>query len=312
MERNNDVPSARMTTGRHTFGRRRQWSVLAVLALVLGLVGANLGDRVAQAADNPFERGPDPTSQSIEAATGPFATSRMTVPAQSGFGGGTVYYPNDTSQGTFGAVAISPGFTEAQLAISWLGPRLASQGFVVITIDTLSTLDFPDARADQLLAALDYLTNTSSVRNRIDRNRLGVMGHSMGGGASLSAANKRPALQAAIPLAGWHTTKNWSNVRTPTMVIGAQNDAIAPNADHSIPFYNSLPPTLPKAFLELRGASHNTTNSPNTTTARFAISWLKRFIDDDTRYDQFLCPTPSTSTNISQYRSTCPYVAAAA
>ncbi|HEX6357573.1 MAG TPA: alpha/beta hydrolase [Actinophytocola sp.] len=273
----------------------------------MGLVGASIGSGAALAADNPFQRGPDPTPQSIEAERGPFATSQMTVPAQSGFGGGTVYFPIDTSQGTFGAVAISPGFTELQLAISWLGPRLASQGFVVITIDTLGVFDFPDARADQLLAALDYLTNTSSVRNRIDRNRLGVMGHSMGGGASMSAANKRPALQAAIPLAGWHTTKNWSAVRVPTLVVAAQNDAIAPTNDHSLPFYNSLANTVDKAFLELRGAGHNQTNSPDVTTARFAISWLKRFIDDDTRYDQFLCPTPQPNTAISRYLSTCPY-----
>lgn len=299
-------------TRRHAKRRRWPLAVLAVLALVLGLVGANLGDSTALAADNPFERGPDPTSQSIEAPTGPFAVSQLTVPAQSGFGGGTVYFPTDTSQGTFGAVAISPGFTELQLAISWLGPRLASQGFVVITIDTLGVFDFPDARADQLLAALDYLTNTSSVRARIDRNRLGVMGHSMGGGASLSAANKRPALQAAIPLAGWHLTKNWSNVRVPTLVVAAQNDLIAPTNDHSLPFYNSLPNSPGKAFLELRGAGHNQTNSPDVTTARFAISWLKRFIDNDTRYDQFLCPTPPTSTTISRYLSTCPYATTAA
>lgn len=286
--------------------------MFAVLALVIGLVGVNAGSGSALAADNPYERGPDPTRQSIEAPTGPFAISQMTVPAQSGFGGGTIYFPNDTSQGTFGAVAISPGFTELQIAISWLGPRLASQGFVVITIDTLGVFDFPDARADQLLAALDYVANTSSVRARVDKTRMGVMGHSMGGGASLSASNKRPALQAAIPLAGWHTTKNWSNVRVPTLVVAAQNDAIAPTNDHSLPFYNSLPNTLEKAFLELRGASHNTTNSPNTTTARFAISWLKRFIDNDTRYDQFLCPTPQADTNISRYLSTCPYSAAGA
>jgi dienelactone hydrolase len=294
-----------------SFGRLR-FAVFVVLALVVGLMGAGIGSNTAVAADNPFERGPDPTPQSIEAERGAFAISQQNVPAQSGFGGGTVYFPTDTSQGTFGAVAISPGFTELQVAISWLGPRLASQGFVVITIDTLGVFDFPDARADQLLAALDYLANTSSVRNRIDRNRLGVMGHSMGGGASMSAANKRPALQAAIPLAGWHTTKNWSNVRVPTLVVAAQNDAIAPTSDHSLPFYNSVPNTVAKAFLELRGASHNTTNSPNTTTARFAISWLKRFIDDDTRYDQFLCPTPQSSTTISRYLSTCPYAAAAA
>src|SRR5262249_26333953 len=159
--------------------------------------------------------------------------SRLSVPAQSGFGGGTIYFPIDLSQGTFGAVAISPGFVELQSAISWLGPRLASQGFVVFTIDTLGVFDFPDARADQLLAALDYLTTTSSVRARVDPARLGVIGHSMGGGAALSAADKRPSLQAAIPLAGWHLTKNWSGVRVPTLVVAAQNDAIAPTADHS-------------------------------------------------------------------------------
>jgi hypothetical protein len=68
-----------------------------------------------------------------------------------------------------------------------------------------------------------------------------------------------------------------------------------------------MPAALDKAYLELAGASHNTTNSPNTTAARFAISWLKRFVDNDTRYDQFLCPQPGTSSTISEYRSTCPY-----
>jgi dienelactone hydrolase len=84
--------------------------------------------------------------------------------------------------------------------MSWLGPRLASQGFVVFTIDTLTRYDQPSSRGDQLLAALDYLTQRSSVRTRIDASRLGVMGHSMGGGGSLEASKDRPALQAAIPL----------------------------------------------------------------------------------------------------------------
>jgi hypothetical protein len=36
------------------------------------------------------------------------------------------------------------------------------------------------------------------------------------------------------------------------------------------------------------------------------ISWLKRFVDDDTRYDQFLCPGPSRGSDVEEYRSTCP------
>ncbi|MBM9617473.1 dienelactone hydrolase family protein [Streptomyces zhihengii] len=263
----------------------------------------------AQAADNPYERGPAPTTSSIEAVRGSYAVSQTSVSSLSvtGFGGGTIYYPTSTSDGTFGAVAISPGFTAYQSSIAWLGPRLASQGFVVFTIDTNTTLDQPDSRGRQLLAALDYLTQRSSVRARIDTTRLGVMGHSMGGGGTLEAAKSRPSLQAAIPLTGWNLDTTWPEVSTPTLVIGADGDTVAPVASHSEPFYQSLPSSLDKAYLELNNASHFTPNTSDTTIAKYSISWLKRFIDNDTRYEQFLCPIPRPSLTIDEYRGTCPH-----
>ena len=105
----------------------------------------------------------------------------------------------------------------------------------------------------------------------------------------------------------WDTDTTWGEVRTPTMIIGAQNDSVAPVASHSIPFYNSLPSTLPKAYLELSGASHFAPTSTNTTIGTYAVAWLKRFVDNDTRYSQFLCPPPAATGPISQYRQTCPY-----
>ncbi|WP_410811268.1 alpha/beta hydrolase [Micromonospora sp. 067-2] len=278
-------------------------------AIALAVLGAGLGAApAAHAAASPYQRGPAPTVASIEATRGPFAIAQSTVPSASvtGFRGGTIYYPTSTAEGTFGAVAISPGYTATQSSVAWLGPRLASQGFVVITIDTLSRYDQPASRGTQLLAALDYLSNTSTVRTRIDRSRLAVMGHSMGGGGSLSAANTRPQLQAAIPLTGWHTVKNWSGVTVPTLVVGAENDSVAPVTSHSEPFYTSLPASLDKAYLELNAASHSAPTSPNVTIAKYSISWLKRFVDDDTRYEQFLCPAPRAST-IQEYRDTCPH-----
>ncbi|HZN78004.1 MAG TPA: alpha/beta hydrolase [Micromonosporaceae bacterium] len=276
---------------------------LAFAVLVGGVVAAP----PASAADNPFQRGPDPTVASIEAARGPFAFSQTTVPSSvAGFGGGTIYFPTSTAEGTFGAIAISPGFTARQSSIAWLGPRLASQGFVVFTIDTDSIFDQPASRGRQLLAALDYLTGQSSVRSRIDASRLAAGGHSMGGGGTLEAARTRPALQAAIPLTAWHTTKTWSTVAVPTLIIGAENDTVAPVANHSIPFYNSIPAASEKGYLELNNASHTAPNSSNTTIAKYMISWLKRFVDDDTRYEQFLCPAPSDST-LSDSRATCPH-----
>nr|WP_238598934.1 dienelactone hydrolase family protein [Saccharothrix sp. ALI-22-I] len=278
---------------------------MPVLALSLA------GVTPATAAEAEYRRGPDPTTAGIEAPRGPFTAETTTVSrsSASGFGGGTIYYPTSTAEGTFGAVAISPGFTGTQSSISWYGPRLASHGFVVITIDTNSTLDAPDSRATQLLAALDYLTQRSTVRTRIDASRLGVMGHSMGGGGSLRAAEQRPALQAAIPLTPWHTDKTWPGVQTPTLVIGAENDSTAPVSSHSEPFYTSMPSTMDKAYLELNGASHSAPSSSNTTIAKYSIAWLKRFIDNDTRYEQFLCPAPARGTLIEEYRDTCPHTA---
>ncbi|MGW6394728.1 bis(hydroxyethyl) terephthalate hydrolase [Streptomyces sp. NPDC055103] len=283
-------------------------TALAATCLTLLLAPGVQAADTASAAANPYERGPAPTTSSIEALRGSYSVADIGVSslAVTGFGGGTIYYPTSTSDGTFGAIAISPGFTATQSSIAWLGPRLASQGFVVFTIDTITTLDQPDSRGRQLLAALDYLTQRSAVRGRVDATRLGVMGHSMGGGGTLEAAKSRPSLKAAVPLTGWNTDKSWPEITTPTLVIGADGDTVAPVATHSEPFYESLPGSLDKAYLELNGATHFTPNTSNTTIAKYSLSWVKRFIDNDTRYDQFLCPLPRPSLTIEEYRGTCP------
>lgn len=282
---------------------------LTKLALTAALVAAGLVAASPAQAAGPYDRGPDPTNAVLEASRGPFSTGQTSVSSLSvsGFGGGTIYYPTDTSQGTFGAIAISPGYTATWSSLSWLGPRIASHGFVVIGIETNTIYDQPASRGRQLLAALDYLVedSTTTVRSRIDPSRLAVAGHSMGGGGTLEAANDRPSLQAAVPIAPWNLTKTWSGVRVPTMIIGGESDSIAPVATHSEPFYSSIPSASEKAYLELNNASHFFPQTTNTTMAKSMVAWLKRFVDDDTRYEQFLCPPPS-GLAIEEYRHTCP------
>jgi len=227
------------TTIRHRRGVVRN-ALIAVFAMILAFVAAPTTPALAA---NPYERGPAPTVASIEAVTGPYATSTVTVAKSSvsGFGGGTIYYPTSTADGTFGAIALAPGFTNVQSAVAWYGPRIASQGFVVFIIDTNSVYDFPDSRGTQLLAALDYLTGSSSVKSRIDATRLGVMGYSMGGGGALAATKTRPSLKASVPLAPYHSTKTWTTVTTPTLIVTGSNDTTAPPSSHGLVFYNSLP-----------------------------------------------------------------------
>ncbi|OLT36065.1 lipase [Actinomadura sp. CNU-125] len=286
----------------------RVLSVLSVLPAAVLAAGVALAP-AASAAANPYERGPAPTDRSIVAAEGAFEFETIDVPAGSGagFNQGTIYAPTDTGQGTFGAIAVSPGFVSPEGWISWYGPRLASRGFVVMTIETNTLFDQPAARGDQLLAALDYLVGADSpVRDRVDPGRLAVMGHSMGGGGTLEAASERTGLRAAVPLAPWNLNSDWGDVRTPTMILGAQNDFIAANALHSEPFYEGLTAAPEKAYAEIGNTGHMSFNTPNDTIAKYTIAWMKRYVDDDTRYERFLCPAPADDPALVEYRDTCP------
>jgi predicted alpha/beta-hydrolase family hydrolase len=275
---------------------------VAFVAMALGALIAQ--PTTAGAQTSPFAKGPNPTATNVT-QNGTFATTTATVPSSvSGFGGGTITYPTSTTSGTFGAIAFAPGYTATNASYTWVGPRIASHGFVVFTINTDSRFDFPSSRATQLQNALNYLVNSSVAASRIDRNRLAVGGHSMGGGGSLIAADRNGALQAATPLQPWNSSTNFSGVSVPSVIVGAQNDGIASVNSHSLPFYNSIPASSEKALVVVAGASHGLGTTLNTIQARSMLVWLKRYVDDDTRYDPFVCPL--VTSGASDYRNTCP------
>lgn len=258
-----------------------------------------------------FAQTADPTSASLNASAGPLSVSTASVMAPRGFGGGTIYYP--TTQARYGVIAISPGFTATETSIAWLGRRIATHGFVVITLNTLTTLDQPASRANQLMAALSHVVNSSSsaVKARIDTSRLAVAGHSMGGGGALIAARDNPTLKASYPLTPWNSSTSFSTVRVPTMIIGADGDTIAPVGTHARPFYASLPSATSKAYGELNNGTHFSPNMTNTPIGRYGVAWMKRFVDGDARYSTFLCGTEhtryATALVFDRFNQNCPY-----
>ncbi|MGH3415344.1 MAG: ricin-type beta-trefoil lectin domain protein [Actinocrinis sp.] len=297
--------------------RRRLPAALAMLAVaaVAAMVAALLAVQPASAqsarpaASSPqsTQRGPDPTIQSIEASTGPFATAQMSVAPGNGFNGGVIYYPTDTSQGTWGALAIVPGYTAlCRNEEAWMGPWLSSFGLVVICVETNSTNDYDVARGQELLAALNWLTTASPVKSEIDPGRLAVLGHSMGGGGMVYATEHQPSLRAAIGLAPYSPSENWSTDTVPTLVIGGQNDTVVTPSLLSSE-YSTLPGSTQSDFAQIAGADHVYYTHPNNVEMKLIIPWLKVFVDSDTRYEQFLCPSMPDPSTISQYQSKCPY-----
>ncbi|GGY74997.1 alpha/beta hydrolase family protein [Marinobacter zhanjiangensis] len=289
--------------------------LLSATAFAAGGGGSDDGDNGCT-SDCGFERGPDPTVSFLEASSGPYSVDTDRVSSfVGGFGGGTVHYPTGTT-GTMAAVVVIPGFVSAESSIEWWGPKLASYGFVVMTIDTNSGFDQPPSRATQINNALDYLidendSSTSPYSGMIDTSRLGVIGWSMGGGGTLRVAAEG-RIQAAIPLAPWDTSSfRFRDIQTPTMIFACESDIVAPVRSHADPFYDAIPDSTDKAFFELNNGSHycgNGGNSYNDELGRLGVSWMKRHLDNDQRYNQFLCgPDHESDWDISEYQGTCPY-----
>jgi dienelactone hydrolase len=280
--------------------------VLAVLVLTLASctrpgTGGGGGGGGGPIGGGSMQKGPAPTEFSLNAARGPFNISQMNANGAS-FNNGTIYYPTDTSQGTFGAIVVVPGFISNKSSVNWYGPRIASHGFVVMVINTNTPLDFPAARANQQNRALDWLSTQSPVANRIDPNRLGAMGWSMGGGGTLEASRNNK-IKAAVPMAPWDLASFPLN-DTPTLVVACNGDIVAPPGLMAEPFYNSIS-AREKAYLGVPNvANHFCITTPNDLIARYAISWMKRFIDEDERYTSFICDKPSGAG--VKYKSTCP------
>jgi hypothetical protein len=237
-------------------------------------------------------KGPNPTEALLTAARGPFQITQ-TRGNGSGFASGTVYYPTDTSLGRMGAIVVVPGFMSVEAQMAWWGPRLASHGFVAMVIGTNTVMDVPGSRAQQQNAALRWLSTQSPVANRIDPTRLAAGGWSMGGGGSLMAAQSNPNIKVVVPMAPWNPGMRYT-YNKPTIIMSCSSDAIAGNGANSNVHYAGL--TGPKGQITVSG-SHFCPTSTNTVAARYVVAWMKRFLDGDTRYQQFVCTPRSGYRN---------------
>ena len=261
-----------------------------------------------------FETGPTPTLSFVRANAGPQTITTTRVgDSVDGFAGGVIYYPTGISE-EMATIAIAAGFNNQGSRVAWWGEMLASHGFVVFIIDTNSRFDNPESRSRQLDSALSYLiqqnSNSSSpIAGLVDENRLATMGYSMGGGGALHSV-ARNELSASLVFSPYNTGSNsYNRINEPTMIMGCRGDGTAPVADHAIPFYNRIPASTDKAYLEfasnIHGCATGDSSSDTPLLSTYGVSWMKRFLDKDHRYNQFLCgPNHTSDAGISDYRDT--------
>lgn len=252
----------------------RSFFSLSVFAVAAALLGSSTSAHAVNLQDIQSE--------------GPYTIAAQTISA-SGFGRGTIYSPK--LPGKYALVAVCPGYLATESSISEISRRLASHGFVVMTIGTKTLLDYPSSRASQLLAALKVASTvtTGPAAGKIDASRQVVAGWSMGGGGALEAAAAAPGLKAAVAYAPWNTSAiKYKSIKVPSAIIGGTIDVVAPVGQHSKPFYDAIPATTPKVLGVIQGAGHFFPNRVSEPTSYTNIAWVKRFADADVQYGDLL------------------------
>ncbi|MBK8498520.1 MAG: hypothetical protein IPL52_06800 [Flavobacteriales bacterium] len=229
-----------------------------------------------------------------------------------------LYYPGVSAgtnaaveSGAFPVLVIGHGFVMSTSAYANLWDYFVPKGYIV-ALPTTEGGFAPDHAefgadiaflAEALQAANDdgaspFFTHVAPT--------CALMGHSMGGGASLLGAAGNSAITTVVTFAPAETDPSAiaaaSSILVPTLIFAGGNDCITPIADHAAPMYAALTTTC-RAFVSITGGGHcyfaesnfncsfgelTCSPSPDITRAQqhdvvndFAGLWLDHYLKDD-------------------------------
>jgi len=128
-------------------------------------------------------------------------------------------------------------------------------------------------------------------------------GWSMGGGGAQLAAVEDSTIKAIIALCSWidpaQITINSLNHDSPVLFFSGQIDIIAPPSTHANVHYSYTPNTTDKLIYEIILGGHTVANSPSGgqgEVGRMALSWLKKYLIEDSCHCPLLLDTPLTAS----------------
>jgi predicted dienelactone hydrolase len=185
-----------------------------------------------------------------------------------------VYYPADSfgdnlpvcTAGSmkFPVLCFAHGYLMSWDSYTYIRDALVPQGFIIVFPKTEGEL-FPshmDLAMDIsfiLRKISEYGSDKSSIFfNRVQRMNC-AMGHSMGGGSSILAAESDSSITALAVLAPAETRpsaiKSAASVKIPALIISGENDCITKPEAHQVPIFNGLR-SISKLMITIKGGSH--------------------------------------------------------
>lgn len=287
---------------------------LLVTALVLTAVATGgAASRLDPGAPGRFPVG-DATLTLVDAARGRTLVTELWYPAAA---------PGRDAarrRGRFPLVLVAHGHCGVRTNYEHLTRHLASRGFVVAAPDfpgftkavcdaggpTSGLVDEPPEDLAFLARVLhDRAGPAAAVAAAVRGRRTGLVGHSLGGLATINAARAHRELAATValaPAAGAATAAPFHGLTPPRafLVVAGTADATVPPALFAVPFFRALPP--PAWLVTITGGTHGgfTDVAGGTSPAalarqqalvrRYATAFLEGVLANRRRMRRFLTP----------------------
>ncbi len=184
-----------------------------------------------------------------------------------------IYYPAASAgnnvaiaPGSFPVIVFGHGFAMSWDAYQNIWEHYAALGYILAFARTEGSL-IPSPSHNDFGLDLRLIGEKMSAENANSASpffqsmngNTAIMGHSMGGGATILAAANNPNIKAIIGLAPAETNPSAiaqaPNVSVPAIIFSGSSDGVTPPADHHIPIYNGLVSTC-KTFVSIVGGGH--------------------------------------------------------
>ena len=248
-----------------------------------------------------------------------------------------LYYPADAdgedvpaASGVFPVLAMGHGFVMNVPSYANIWSRFVPEGYIVALPTTEGGFAPDHAAFGADLAfipgAVQFLGSepASPVFGSVGPQSA-LMGHSMGGGASMLGAAGNPSINALVNFAAAETNPSAiaaaTSVGAPSLMFAASEDCVAPIADHQQPMYDALTVDC-RALVTVTGGGHcyfadanfncsfgEFTCGPDLTITReqqqdvvgdLTLLWLDHFLKNDVAAlavfsDSLLTTTRATS-----------------
>ena len=177
---------------------------------------------------------------------------------------------------------------------------------------TIGTNSLFDEVMDRKIALQDALISlkaeqsrlTSPLFNNLDTNLIALGGWSMGGGGAQLVATEDSSIKAILAFCPWIDPAVVSpallNHNTPILFFSGQIDAVAPPSAHADVQYNYTPNSTNKLKYEVLLGGHTIANNPIVgfgEVGRMGVSWLKKYLVNDSCYCPLLLDVPTTASD---------------